>query len=76
MFNERGQYDEIRSIEPIRGSAFVEHRPRRLLSAAARNIPVIASPECGVENLAGVTTVESGDPEGLRSAILSFINHA
>lgn len=73
---ERGAADWLDRADLVVLPAFVEHRPRRLLSAAARNIPVIASPECGVENLAGVTTVESGDPEGLRSAILSFINHA
>jgi hypothetical protein len=49
--------------------AFVEHKPRRLLLAAANNIPVIASEACGVENVAGITTIETGDAEILRRAI-------
>lgn len=73
---ERGASDWLDRADLVVLPAFVEHRPRRLLSAAARNIPVIASPECGVGNVAGVTTVEAGNSERLRSAILNFINHA
>jgi hypothetical protein len=49
--------------------AFVEHKPRRLLQAAARKIPVIASRACGVENVLGITGVETGDAEILRAEI-------
>jgi glycosyltransferase involved in cell wall biosynthesis len=49
--------------------AFVEHRPRRLLMAAAAGIPAIASAQCGLEGVKGVTTLEKFDAETLRSAI-------
>ena len=49
--------------------AFVEHKPRRLLLAAANDIPVIASEACGVENVSGVTTIETGDADILRREI-------
>jgi glycosyltransferase involved in cell wall biosynthesis len=49
--------------------AFVEDAPRPLLRAIAAGIPVVATPECGIEGLAGVRTVRSGDVEELRAAI-------
>jgi hypothetical protein len=49
--------------------AWVEHRPRRLLEAVAAGIPVIASPACGLDGVAGVTAVPAGDLAALRSAI-------
>lgn len=39
--------------------AFVEHRPSRLLLAAAKGIPVIASEACGLNGVSGITTVEN-----------------
>ncbi len=50
--------------------AFVEHRPRRLLDAAARKIPVIASVACGVSQIDGIETVEAGSVNDLREKIL------
>jgi hypothetical protein len=50
--------------------AFVEHRPRRLLEAAARKIPVIASDACGVSQVDGIDTVKAGDIPDLRKKIL------
>jgi hypothetical protein len=50
--------------------AFVEHRPRRLLEAAARKIPVIASDACGVSQVDGIDTIAAGDPLTLRNKIL------
>lgn len=49
--------------------AFVEHKPRRLLQAAAHRIPVIASRACGAENVSGITSVETGDAAVLRAKI-------
>jgi len=72
---ERGASDWLERADLAVLPAFVEHRPRRLLSAAADGIPVIASPECGVSNVSGVTTAPAGDHEQLRSAILNIINH-
>lgn len=55
--------------------AYVEHKPRRLLRAAALGIPVIASNECGIGNVDGVTLVNSGDVTQLRSAIMERLNN-
>jgi hypothetical protein len=49
--------------------AFVENNPRRLLAAAGAGIPVIASAACGLENVAGVTTVQTGNIDMLCAAI-------
>ena len=54
--------------------AFIEHKPRRLLAAAASGIPVIASDACGVSNVDGVTVVTEGDPVELRNAILHVLS--
>jgi VanW like protein len=53
--------------------AFVEHRPRRLLQAAANGLPVIASTACGVGNVARVESIEPGDAVALREAVLSVL---
>ena len=53
--------------------AFVEHKPRRLLQAVARGVPVIASTACGLENIADVTSVPAGDVESLRGEIQQLI---
>lgn len=53
--------------------AFVEHRPRRLLMAAARKIPVVASEACGVSNVEGITIIPAGDVDRLRSALIESL---
>lgn len=64
----RGGDDWIASADLVILPAHVEHKPRRLLIAAAAGIPVIASPACGVGNVPGITVVGT-DPVELRSAI-------
>ena len=54
--------------------AFVEHKPRRLLQAVANRIPVIASTACGLENVAGVTSVEAGNVERLTDEIKTIFS--
>lgn len=53
--------------------AFVEHKPRRLLEAAARKIPVIASDACGVSQVDGISVVNSGDLNALRKKIVDSL---
>jgi hypothetical protein len=48
---------------------YVEHRPRRLLEAVARGVPVIASAACGLGALPGVTEIATGDYTALRDAL-------
>jgi hypothetical protein len=66
---ERGAADWLERTDLVVLPAFVEHKPRRLLAAAAADIPVIATPECGVSSVNGVTIVESGDPGTLAMEI-------
>jgi hypothetical protein len=68
----RGDDEWLRTADAVVLPAFVEHRPRRLLMAAAAGVPVIASPACGVANIGGVETVEAGDPACLREKILNL----
>ena len=53
--------------------AFVEHKPRRLLLAAAKGVPVVASTACGVGNVEGIETVEPGDVVELRERVVSAL---
>ena len=66
---EKGGDDWLGRADLVVLPAFIEHKPRRLLLAAANNIPVIASEACGVENVSGITTIETGDAEILRREI-------
>lgn len=53
--------------------AHIEHKPRRLLQAAACGIPVIASRACGLENVEGIESIDSGDVIVLRERILAIV---
>ncbi|HLM02259.1 MAG TPA: glycosyltransferase, partial [Pyrinomonadaceae bacterium] len=64
-----GAADWIERADLVVLPAFVEHKPLRLLAAAAHEIPVIASRACGVENVQGIKSVENGDAEILREEI-------
>jgi hypothetical protein len=65
-----GGNEWLEAADLIALPAFVEHRPRRLLAAAAaRNIPVIATKACGAENVDGIVCIEAGDAAALRAEI-------
>jgi hypothetical protein len=66
---EKGGDDWTERADLVVLPAFVEHKPRRLLLAAANKIPVIASVACGVENVAGIKTIETGNAVILRREI-------
>ena len=70
---EKGGGDWLENADLVVLPAFIEHKPRRLLLAAAKGIPVIASKGCGLENVNGIETVEAGDVGQLRGKILSLI---
>jgi hypothetical protein len=53
--------------------AWIEHQPRELLRAVAAGVPVIASRACGLEGLAGVRTIATGDVAELREAIAALL---
>lgn len=71
---ERGSDDWVSIADAVVLPAFVEHRPRRLLLAAANGIPVIATGACGVSGLANVVAVEPGDVGGLRQRIVDVLH--
>lgn len=56
--------------------AYVEHKPRRLLQAAARGVPIVASTACGLANVAGVTNIEAGDAATLRHEICRVLSES
>lgn len=66
---EKNAADWLERADLIVLPAFVEHRPRRLLQAVAAGLPVIASRECGLENVPGAESVESGRVDELRILI-------
>jgi len=66
---EKGGDDWLGKADLVVLPAFVEHKPRRLLLAAANKIPVIASEACGVENVVGIKTLETGNADILRREI-------
>ncbi|MBI2811635.1 MAG: VanW family protein [Candidatus Melainabacteria bacterium] len=49
--------------------AFIEQKPRRLLQAVSRGVPVIASRACGLEQVSQVRSIRTGDVSALCSAI-------
>lgn len=53
--------------------ALLEDNPRPLLRAVAAGIPVICTSNCGLGDLPGVTTVEFGNVEQLRTALTAAL---
>ncbi len=58
-------------IEAVVLPAWVENQPRRLLNAAAAGVPVIASENCGLSGIPGVTEIPAGDVDALGAALES-----
>jgi hypothetical protein len=71
---ERGGDDWLARADLVVLPAFVEHKPRRLLLAAAHGVPVIASKACGVENVPEIKSIETGDAKILKSEIENILN--
>jgi hypothetical protein len=61
--------DWLRGAGVVVLPAFVENRPRRLLEALTRGVPVVATAACGLGAMKGVVTVAAGDAEALCAAI-------
>ena len=66
---EKGGDNWIEKADLVVLPAFVEHKPRRLLQAVANRIPVVASKDCGLGNIANITSIEAGDVGRLQSEI-------
>jgi glycosyltransferase involved in cell wall biosynthesis len=72
---ESGTDDWMSRADVVVLPAFVEHRPRRLIAAAAAGIPVVASKACGVENIPGIRSIAAGDAVILREEILAALSN-
>lgn len=70
---EKGADDWLEKADLVVLPAFVEHKPRRILQAVANRIPVIASVNCGLENIESIKSIEAGNAEILRAAITDFL---
>ncbi len=66
--------DWLAGTAVVAAPAWVEHRPRRLLEAVARGIPVVASEACGLRGVTGVVEVPTGDLDALRDALSKLAN--
>jgi VanW like protein/Glycosyl transferases group 1 len=64
--------DPLHGVGLVVLPAYVEHCPRLLLKAVASGIPVIASAACGLEQVAGIATIPTGDVQALAEAIRRF----
>ena len=71
---KRGNDDWLEHADLVVLPAHVEHKPRRLLAAAATGIPVIATENCGVVNVDGIKIIPAGDADALRSAIREYLS--
>ena len=73
--NGIGRGDWLEGIDVVVLPAFVEHKPRRLLEAAARGTPVIASTACGLLHIKQIINIPVGDVEALRAEIKALFTN-
>ena len=64
---------ELGDADLVVSPAHVETSPRRLLTALARGVPVIASDACGLDPEPGLMVVPTGDALALREAIEAWL---
>jgi hypothetical protein len=64
---------DLSDADLVVSPAHLETAPRRLLSALARGLPVIASDACGLDPEPGLTVVPAGDAIALREAIEGWL---
>jgi len=72
---ERGRNDWLEIADAVVLPAHVEHRPRRLLLAAAAGVPVIATSACGIDRVCNVSLVEAGNHEALLEMIVETVGN-
>lgn len=65
--------DDLEHAAVVVQPALLEDNPRPLLRAVAAGIPVICTGNCGLGKLAGVSTVEFGNVEQLRTALATAL---
>jgi glycosyltransferase involved in cell wall biosynthesis len=65
--------DWLRDAAVVVQAAFIENAPRPLLRALAAGVPVIATPECGIEAHPQLTLVPAGEVAALESALTTVL---
>lgn len=73
FWNRPTRQGDLGDADLVVSPAHVETAPRRLLSALARGVPVIASDACGLDPEPGLTVVPTGDALALRDAIEAWL---
>ena len=53
---------------------YIEHQPRQILKAISKDIPIITTKACGVDNLEKVKIVEIGNYEQLKNEVIKHID--
>ena len=69
----KGVPQDVFAADAVVLPAFIEHKPMRLLAAAAAGVPVIASKACGVRGVANVREIDAGEVEQLKQAIVQTV---
>ena len=70
----RGDDSWLRGVSAVVQPAIYEEQPRALLRALAQGVPVVATRECGLGEVAGLGVVEFGDAKALSAAVASVLS--
>lgn len=72
---ERGNFQNgwLEKADLVVLPSYLETKPRRILEAAANQIPVIASSACGVENIKNIDIIPFGDAETLKLKLQNIL---
>ena len=70
----RGDDSWLGEVRAVIQPAIYEEQPRVLVRALAQGVPVVATRECGLGEVAGLRVVEFGDAEALRAAVASVLS--
>jgi glycosyltransferase involved in cell wall biosynthesis len=72
---EPAREDWLHRASVVVQPAFLENNPRALLRALSAGIAVIATPECGLENLPNLTIIPAGDLQALKEALRRVLHN-
>lgn len=69
----RAERSDFSGVGAVVQPAYLEDRPRALITGLAAGLPVIATAACGLPEQPGLTLVATGDEAGLRNALASTL---
>jgi hypothetical protein len=70
---ERGGDSWLGEVAAVVQPAIYEEQPRVLLRALASSVPIVATPECGLGEVEGLSVVKFGDAEALSATVASVL---